>query len=155
MDKQKRQDETLCAPAGGSVLRAGSGQCIISFADEKDGDVVSPVSGIVTGIGANGNRISICSGSGTEVSVGIGDRHPGARNTAVGCHFYVKTGEQIRAGQRLMHAELSRIRRSGGGSECVLEWKALEKEQLWERETGDAVRAGATPLLRIVRDGRG
>ena len=154
MDQQKRYEETLCAPAGGYVVRAGSGRCVISFADEKNGDVVAPVSGTVTHIGAGGNRISICSGEGTEISVGIGDVHPGARNSAVGCHFYVQTGERVNAGQRLMHAELSRIRRSGGGAECVMEWEASGERMHLKRGTGDPLRAGATPLLLVQKGER-
>ena len=154
MDQQKRYEETLCAPAGGYVVRAGSGRCVISFADEKNGDVVAPVSGTVTHIGAGGNRISICSGEGTEISVGIGDVHPGARNSAVGCHFYVQTGERVNAGQRLMHAELSRIRRSGGGAECVMEWEASDERMHLKRGTGDSLRAGATPLLLVQKGER-
>lgn len=152
MEQQKRYEETLCAPAGGHVLRMGRGRCVISFADENNGDVVSPVSGTVTHIGAGGNRISICSGHGTEISVGIGDVHPGARNTAVGCHFYVQTGERVNAGQRIMHAELSRIRRRGGGAECVMEWEETDERMHLKRGTGESVRAGVTPLLR-VREG--
>ncbi len=142
------RQETLCAPGSGTVRNGGGSYYIIDFADEENGDVVSPTDGIVTHVGDSGNRISIRTNGGVSVSVGIGEVHPGRRNTAEGCHFYVREGDTVNAGQRLMHAGLSKIRRLGGGAECVM---TVDKtDGLFSAVSGGtAVRAGVTPLLHI------
>ncbi|MBE6657034.1 MAG: PTS glucose transporter subunit IIA [Ruminococcaceae bacterium] len=152
MKQTREHAETLCAPGSGTVRRLGGASYAIDFFDEENGDVVSPVGGVVTHIGRGGNRISICSNGGTEVSVGIGEAHPGRQNTAEGCHFYVQEGQAVNAGERLMHAQLSRIRRLGGSSACVM---TLEGTDGVRQTIGaaDVVRAGVTPLLRVVHDG--
>ena len=154
MKREQHMQETLCAPASGWMRGHDGGTYVIDFRDEENGDVVAPVGGVVTHIGEGGNRISIRSRGGTTVSVGIGQTHPGRQNTAEGCHFYVQTGERVNAGQRLMHAELSRIRRSGGGAECVMEWEASDERMHLKRGTGDPLRAGATPLLLVQKGER-
>ena len=143
------RQETFCAPGSGTVRDGGGNAYIIDFADEENGDVVSPTDGIVTRIGDGGNRISIRTNGGVSVSVGIGTCHPGRNNTAEGCHFYVREGDTVNAGQRLMHAGLSRIRRLGGGAECVM---TVDKTDGIRHAVsgGAAVRAGVTPLLRIT-----
>lgn len=148
MKRDEHMQETLCAPASGWMRGYGGGTYVIDFRDEENGDVVAPVGGVVTHIGAGGNRISICSRGGTTVSVGIGQMRPGRQNTAEGCHFYVQEGDSVRTGQRLMHAQLSRIRRLGGSSECVMtvgEQNGIKTAV----ESGGAVRAGVTPFLRV------
>ncbi|MBQ7299042.1 MAG: PTS glucose transporter subunit IIA [Clostridia bacterium] len=147
MEQAKERAETLCAPGSGTVRRLGGASYAIDFFDEENGDVVSPIGGVVTHIGDGGNRISICSHSGTAVSVGVGVIRPGRQNTAEGCHFYVQEGEAVNTGQRLMHAQLSRIRRSGGSPECVMTVDGAPG--VWQTVGGGAVRAGVTPLLRI------
>ncbi len=147
MKQTNERAETLCAPGSGTVRRLNGASYAIDFFDEENGDVVSPVGGVVTHIGDGGNRILICSRGGTSVSVGIGAVRPGRQNTAEGCHFYVQEGDSVQAGQRLMHAQLSRIRRLGGSSECVLTLDGAEDvRQAFHTST---VRAGVTPLLRI------
>lgn len=148
MQGQHKSSETLCAPVSGTLRNRAGGSYIIDIADEENGDVVSPVGGIVTRIGECGNRIAIQSHGGNAVSVGIGLARPGRSITADGCHFYVQEGEHINAGQRLMHASLSQIRRMGGTSECVM---TLGRENGIRASIigGDAVRAGVTPLLRV------
>ncbi len=148
MNQTKDSAETLCAPGSGTVRSLGGASYAIDFFDEENGDVVAPVGGVVTHIGKDGNRISICSRGGTSVSVGIGEVRPGRQNTAEGCHFYVQEGDSVRVGQRLMHAQLSRIRRLGGSSECVMtvgEHNGIQTAV----ESGGAVRAGVTPFLRV------
>ena len=140
--------ETFCSPVSGWVRGQGGGTYVIDFRDEENGDVVSPVGGVVTHIGEGGNRISICSRGGTTVSVGIGRAHPGRQNTAEGCHFYVQEGDSVRVGQRLMHAQLSRIRRLGGSPECVMTLGAHDGVRT-AVDSGGAVRAGVTPFLRV------
>ncbi len=147
MEHQSNTKETLCAPGSGTVRRYGTSAYVIDFFDEENGDVVSPVGGVVTHIGDGGNRISICSRGGTSVSVGIGLAHPGRQNTAEGCHFYVQEGDSVHAGQRLMHAQLSRIRRLGGSGECVMTLDGTPG--VWQTVGDGEVRAGVTPLLRI------
>ena len=144
------RQETLCAPGSGTVRDGGGSLYIIDFADEENGDIVSPTDGIVTRIGDSGNRISIRTSSGISVSVGIGGMHPGRKNTAEGCHFYVREGDAVNAGQRLMHAGLSKIRRLGGDAECVM---TVDKTDglLSAVSGGASVRAGVTPLLRMNR----
>ena len=144
------RQETICAPGSGTVRGDGAAAYIIDFADEENGDVVSPADGIVTCVGDGGNRISIRTNGGVSVSVGIGANHPGRSNTAEGCHFYVREGDAVNAGQRLMHAGLTRIRRLGGGAECVM---TVDKTDgiCHAVSGGEAVRAGVTPLLRIVK----
>lgn len=144
--------ETFCAPASGWVRGQDGGTYVIDFRDEENGDVVAPVGGVVTHIGEGGNRISICSRGGTTVSVGIGQTHPGRQNTAEGCHFYVQEGDSVRAGQRLMHAQLSHIRRMGGSSECVMTVGDRDGVRT-AVDSGGAVRAGVTPFLRVEHDG--
>ena len=148
MQELQKSSETLCAPISGTVRNRVGDAYVIDFSDEENGDVVSPVGGVVTRIGEGGNRISICSHGGNAVSVGIGLARPGRTITADGCHFYVQEGESVRAGQRLMHASLLQIRRLGGTSECVMTLGAHAAI----RETavsGGTVRAGMTPLLRV------
>ncbi len=140
--------ETFCAPASGWMRGDGGGTYVIDFRDEENGDVVAPVGGVVTHIGSGGNRISICSRGGTAVSVGIGRVHPGRQNTAEGCHFYVQEGDSVSVGQRLMHAQLGRIRRLGGSSECVMTLTAQDGIQTTV-DCGGIVRAGITPFLRV------
>ena len=148
MQELQKSSETLCAPVSGTVRKQNGGAYVIDITDEENGDVVSPVGGIVTRIGECGNRIAICSNGGNAVSVGIGLARPGRSITADGCHFYVQEGEHINAGQRLMHASLSHIRRMGGTSECVMTLGG----DVGIRESvggGGTVRAGVTPLLRV------
>lgn len=147
MKTEQHIRETLCAPGSGTVRSGGNASYIIDFFDEENGDVVAPVGGVVTHIGDGGNRISICSRGGTSVSVGIGLAHPGRQNTAEGCHFYVQEGDAVHTGQRLMHAQLSRIRRLGGSPECVMTLDGAAG--VWQSVSGGEVRAGVTPLLRI------
>ena len=147
MKTEQHMQETLCAPGSGTVRRLGGASYAIDFFDEENGDVVSPVGGVVTHIGDGGNRISICSDGGTTVSVGIGGSRPGRQNTAEGCHFYVQEGQAVNAGQRLMHAQLSRIRRLGGSAECVMTLDG--SPGVWQTVGDGEVRAGVTPLLRI------
>ena len=149
MNMDVTRQETLCAPGSGTVRDGGGSFYIIDFADEENGDVVSPTDGIVTHVGDSGNRISIRTSSGIAVSVGIGGMHPGRRNTAEGCHFYVREGDAVNAGQRLMHAGLSKIRRLGGDAECVM--TVDRADGLFSAVSGGtAVRAGTTPILRIT-----
>ena len=145
---QPKKEETLCAPVSGRIRGHSADAYVIDIADEENGDVVAPVGGTVMRIGDGGNRISICTHGGNSVSVGIGLAHPGRRNTAEGCHFYVHEGDEVNQGQRLMHAQLSQIRRLGGGAECVM---TLEEHVGGCRpsENTDAVRAGVTPLFRL------
>ena len=149
MNMERKRQQTLCAPGSGTVRHGSGSSYIIDFSDEENGDVVSPTDGIVTRIGEGGNRISIRTSGGISVSVGIGQAHPGYRNTAMGCHFYVREGDTVNAGQRLMHAGLSSIRRMGGGAECVM--TVDNSGGICQTVSGgSAVRAGVTPLLRIT-----
>lgn len=143
--------ETFCAPVSGWVRGHGGRTYVIDFQDEENGDVVSPVGGVVTHIGSGGNRISICSQRGTSVSVGIGLPRPGRMNTADGCHYYVQEGDSVHVGQRLMHAQLSHIRRMGGTSECVMTLDSGEDIRA-SVDGGSTVRAGITPFLRLGED---
>ena len=151
MKQMREHAETLCAPGSGTVRRLGGASYAIDFFDEENGDVVSPVGGVVTHIGSGGNRISICSQKGTSVSVGIGLPRPGRMNTADGCHYYVQEGDAVHVGQRLMHAQLSHIRRMGGTSECVMTLEGTGG--VGQTATAaEEVRAGVTPLLRVIHD---
>ena len=149
MGNQQKKEETLCAPVSGRMRGHKGDAYVIDIADEENGDVVAPADGTVMRIGDGGNRISICTHGGNAVTVGIGLTHPGSRNTTDGCHFYVREGEEVNRGQRLMHAQLSQIRRMGGGAECVM---LLERHVGGCRssEVTDAVRAGVTPLLYLM-----
>ena len=151
MKQTREHAETLCAPGSGTVRRLGGTAYAIDFFDEENGDVVSPVGGVVTHIGSGGNRISICSQRGTSVSVGIGLPRPGRMNTADGCHYYVQEGDAVYVGQRLMHAQLSHIRRMGGTSECVMTLDSGEDIRA-SVDGGSTVRAGITPFLRLGED---
>ena len=151
MKQTREHAETLCAPGSGTVRCLGGTAYAIDFFDEENGDVVSPVGGVVTHIGSGGNRISICSQKGTSVSVGIGLPRPGRMNTADGCHYYVQEGDAVHVGQRLMHAQLSHIRRMGGTSEWVMTLDSGEDIRV-SVDGGSTVRAGITPFLRLGED---
>ncbi|MBO5649400.1 MAG: PTS glucose transporter subunit IIA [Clostridia bacterium] len=146
MDKRKNRGLTLCAPGSGQVISGDSGGCTIAFADERNGDVVSPVSGVVTRVGQGDNSIALRADMGIAVSLAIGSGRRGGRSQE-GCHYYVREGELVHTGQRLLHAELDRIRRLGGDTVCTM---AVSGGRCGEmRRAGDAVRAGVTPVVHI------
>ena len=152
-----RNPETVCAPGSGVICAQarGRGGCVIAFDDPENGDVVSPLGGVITHVGRTG-VVSIRSESGTEVSVGIGVRRHGRIAEQEGCHLYVREGDTVRVGQRLMHAELGRIRRLGGATECVMTLDGAGG--VWHpaaENDGMTVRAGVTPVLRVERGGAG
>lgn len=147
----------------------------VAFDNERDGDVVSPVRGIVTAVEEGGGSVSIRSEQGLSVQVEIGGRMPGGgvlpgssaqpgsgtipeRNTMNGgdiCHVYVRPGDAVQPGQRLLHAELARIRLHGGDTACVVTVADTDADGIRSvrrhREPGEAVRAGQTPVMEISR----
>lgn len=135
----------------------------VAFDNERDGDVVSPVRGIVTAVEAGGGSVSIRSERGLSVQVEIGGKMPGGgtvpkRSTVHGgdiCHVYVRPGDAVQPGQRLLHAELARIRLRGGDTACVVTVADTDADGIRSvrrhREPGEAVRAGQTPVMEISR----
>lgn len=143
--------------------RVDGGIFAVAFENERDGDVVSPVRGIVTAVEAGGGSVSIRSEQGLSVQVEIGGAMPGGslhpgRGTVHGgdiCHVYVQPGDAVQPGQRLLHAELARIRMRGGDTACVVTVADTDADRIRSvrrhRETGEAVRAGQTPVMEISR----
>ncbi|MBQ8577595.1 MAG: PTS glucose transporter subunit IIA [Clostridia bacterium] len=144
--------ETLCAPAAGILCKNKTGGTFtVAFDDERDGDVVSPVGGVVTAVEKHGGRIALRTEGGMNVILEIGGRGEKMRtaNTARQmCHAYVAPGDTVFPGQRLLHAELSRIRFFGGESVCVV--TADGTPAVRRRETGERVMAGQTPVMDFV-----
>ncbi|MGM9625524.1 MAG: PTS glucose transporter subunit IIA [Eubacteriales bacterium] len=155
------REEVSHIPDGAEHVNGGI--FAVAFDNERDGDVVSPVRGIVTAVEAGGGSVFICSEQGLSVQVEIGGAIPGGglhpgKSTVHGgdiCHVYVQPGDAVQPGQRLLHAELARIRLRGGDTACVVTVADTDADRIRSvrrhRETGEAVRAGQTPVMEISR----
>lgn len=183
------QSETICAPGSGILHTAHRSKdtFAVSFDNERDGDVVSPVRGTVTAVEHGGGCVSIQSERGLLVQLDVGVpaytgttvtcqgqmRKNHTRDTALQsktessgvCHAYVQPGDTVQMGQRLLHAELSRIRRLGGDAVCVVtvvagdgetgtgETASVKSNFRRRREDGEVVRAGQTPVVDVHSGG--
>ncbi len=67
-------------------------------------------------------------------------------------HVYAKQGDAVRVGERLFYADLDRVRRLGGETECVVTVgnpdRVLSIRET--REPGGTVRAGTSPVLSLT-----
>lgn len=182
------QSETICAPGSGILHTAhrSNDTFAVSFDNERDGDVVSPVRGTVTAVERGGGCVSIQSERGLLVQLDVGvPAYTGTSATRLNqiqknkvhdaimqssaessvCHAYVQPGDTVQMGQRLLHAELSRIRRLGGDAVCVVtmvtgdgeaetgENTSVKSDFKRRREDGEVVRAGQTPVVDVHSGG--
>ena len=152
--------ETLCAPCHGTVVLLSSLSDPVfrekvlgdGFAVEpespSDGDIVSPADGEILYVQDTAHAVSIRTDAGLEVLV-----HMGIDTVSLmgeGFHLYVKAGDRVRKGERLLHADLQLIRRRGYGCACVVLITNMEKtDALFSAAPGGMpVRAGKTPVLQ-------
>ena len=150
--------ETLCAPGNGTICdipasRKPSSSDICQFGvaldDPQDGDIVSPVRGRIVSVGTAGDNVEICSEKGVYVKVQMGISKPYQQTAAEGCHSYVRVGDTVNAGERLLHAQLSKVRLSGHGTECIVTVTRDTEKAKQTRLVGDHVRAGRTPVMQV------
>ena len=115
--------------------------------EHGDGEIVSPVNGTVLHVQSTSHAVSIRSEGGLEILV-----HVGIDTVSMdgeGFRVYVKAGDTVRRGERLLHADFEKIRRRGFGTACVVLISDMEKTEQIELRFpgGTSVRAGKTPVL--------
>ena len=151
--------ETLCAPQRGTVCTLeklpdpvfrekilGDGFAVLPI----DGDVVSPVDGTVIGVQETRHAVSLSSVRGLEILVHVGINTVSMKGE--GFTVYVRPGESVRVGQRLLHVDLPLIRGRGCGTECVVLIINMEKTEALSMETavGTEVPAGKVPVMKVT-----
>ncbi len=157
----KLQYITFCAPCHGTVRALctlpdamfrdriyGDGFAIEPMTNE-DGDIVSPISGIITAIDRTHAAVTIQTTHGLDVQVQTGLYLRAA--VAANAHIYVKEGLQVQTGERLMYADLYRLRMHGIEATCIVFIKNHQQIDAWMQKcpAGQPVRAGRTPVFSI------
>lgn len=153
--------ETLCAPCTGTLVPLSSlpdpvfrekvlgDGFAVEPGQDGDGDIVSPVNGTVVYVQSTAHAVSIRSEEGLEILVHVGIDTVSMNGE--GFRMYVKAGETVSRGERLLHADFEKIRRRGYGTACVVLISDMEKTERLEQRFpgGTAVRAGKTPVLSV------
>ncbi|MCQ2433468.1 MAG: PTS glucose transporter subunit IIA [Clostridia bacterium] len=158
----KTETLTLCAPCSGRlcgletlsdpVFREkllGDGLAVEPD-DPEDGDIVAPADGTILHVQNTAHALSMQTDGGYELLI-----HMGIDTVSMngdGFHVYAKPGMRVHTGERLLHADLNRIRRRGCGTACiVLVTDGAEGRVFTPRiPDGTPVRAGKTPVMTVT-----